>query len=212
MIRFWNNFTKITGYIPQKFIFKTKIFYEDKAVQGRSIKGNAIIISNHISIYDFAVYLFVFFGRTLRCQIAEVLFEKKVLGKYLKQMGEIYVNRSTYDFDFLIKSEDILRKGGVVCVFPESRLPGPEEERPLPFKTSAAFLALSSGAPVIPVYTNGQYFKGKKARVIIGKPINAIELVDEGLSDQENIKRVSEYFRNRIIELGKQLDEKTGEA
>lgn len=210
MIRFWNNFTKITGFIPQKLIFKTKIYYEDQNIQGRSIKGGAIIISNHISIYDFAVHLFVFFGRTLRCQVAEVLFEKKLLGRYLNWMGEIYVNRNTYDFDFLLKSEDIVNKGGVVCVFPESRLPKEGEKRPLPFKESAAFLALSTGAPVIPVYTNGEYFRGKTARVIIGKPIYALELVDEDISDQENIKRVSEAFRNTIIDLGKKLDEKAG--
>lgn len=212
MIRFWNGFTKVTGVLLAKIIFKTRIHYEDKDIQSRKIKGGAIIISNHISIYDFAVYLFVFFSRTLRCQVAEVLFEKKVLGHYLKWMGEIYVNRNTYDFDFMIRSEDILRKGGVVLIFPESRLPRKEEERPLPFKTSAAFLALSSGVPVIPVFTNGKYFKGQKAEVIIGKPMMACDFVDESLSDNENIKKVSDAFRNKITELGNMLDERTKKA
>ena len=52
MIGFFNSFTKITGWIVQKICFRTKIYYEDKAVQGRRIKGSAILISNHTSVFD----------------------------------------------------------------------------------------------------------------------------------------------------------------
>ena len=90
MISFFNYFVKITGWIIQKIIFRTKIFYEDKSVQSRRIKGPAIIISNHTSICDYAVYLFVFFFSTLRCQMAEVLYKNKLLGFFLKLMGVYY--------------------------------------------------------------------------------------------------------------------------
>ena len=209
LIKFWNAFVKITAYLPQLAIFRTKVYYEDKAAQSRRIKGGAIIISNHTSVWDYAEYLFVFFFRTLRAQMAEVLFEKKPLGLFLKMMGGIRVNRGANDFACVTKSEKILEKGGVVLIFPESRLPLKGEERPLPFKPGAAYLALLSGAPVVPVFTNGKYFSKKRARVIIGKPIYARDLIDDSLSEKENLARITDIMRDRIISLEKQLYEQT---
>ena len=208
MILFWNTFAKITGFIPQFFCFRTKVHYEDRARQGRSIKGPAIIISNHTSIYDYVVYMFVFFSRTLRFQMAEVLFRKKGLGALLRGLGGIFVDRDARDMGFVAESERILASGGVVGIFPEGRLPRPGEERPLPFAASSAFLALSSGAPVIPVYTNGSYFTKKRAHVIIGVPFYAADLAPEGLGDRETIAAVSEAMRRRIMELGNELNGK----
>ena len=208
-IRIFNAFTKVTGLPLDWFCFRTKVYYEDQSVQSKRIKGPAIIISNHTSVFDYAVYLFVFFFRTLRFQMAEVLFKKKLLGPFLKMMGGIYVNRDSKDLGFIAKSERILEKGGVVGIFPEGRLPRDGEERPLEFKTGAAYLALSTGVPVIPVYTNGSYFNRKRARVVIGKPIDARELAREDLSDKENILLVANHMRDRVIELEKYLNERT---
>ena len=208
MIRFVNLFAKLTGWPVQFFCFRTKVYYEDRAVQSRHIKGPAIIISNHTSVFDYAVYLFVFWSRTLRFQMAELLFKKKPLGWLLKGLGGIYVNRDVHDFGFLTASQDILERGGVVGVFPESRLPRPGEARPLEFKSSAAYLALAAGTPVIPVVTNGSYFRPARARVIIGKPFSAVELAPEGLEEKETLRLVSERMRQRIIDLEKLLDEK----
>ena len=209
-VRFWNAFTKITAWPVQKLVFNTKIYYEDKCVQDRKIKGSAIIISNHTSVFDYAAFLFVFFRRTLRYQMAEVLFQKKLLGWFLKCLGGIYVDRSAHNFGFLAESERILEKGGVVGIFPESRLPLPGEERPIPFKPSAAYLALLSGVPVIPVYTNGAYFCRKRAAVIIGKPIDVRAMTDENLSENENIDLVSKKLREHVIKLGEMLYEQDG--
>ena len=206
MVRFWNWFAKITGWPVQFLCFRTRVYYENAACS-RRIKGPAIIISNHTSVFDYAVYLFVFFSRTLRFQMAEVLYRKKLLGWFLRRMGGIYVDRDGFDFGFVTKSEDILRGGGVVGIFPESRIPKPGEERPLVFKTSAAYIALRSDAPVIPVVTNGSYFSKKRARVMIGEPINVRDLSDPGLGEKEDLKNVSAKLRERIIELEKKLYE-----
>ena len=208
MIRFCNAFAKITGWIVQFICFRTKTYLEDKEVCSRRIKGPAIIISNHTSVFDYAVYLFVFFSRTLRFQMAEVLFKKPVLGPFLKAMGGIYVDRDGHDFGFVAKSEEILARGGVVGIFPESRLPLPGEERPLEFKTSAAYIALRAGVPVIPVVTNGSYFKLRRARVLIGRPIDVSSLSGGSLPVKEDLENVSKKLRARIIELEKILNEK----
>lgn len=207
MTAFFNWFVKITGWLPQKIVFRTKVYYQDKSVQSSKIKGPAIIVCNHTSLYDYAAMLFTFFSRTLRFQMAEVLFQKKLLGGFLKAMGGIKVDRNSSDFGFMRECKEILDKGGVVGVFPEGRLPLEGEEVPLPFKSGATYLALYADVPIVPVFTNGQYFGKKRAKVVIGKPIWAKELYNADLSEKENLAAISEYLRQTIVELGKIIDE-----
>lgn len=198
---FFNAFVKITGWLAQFFCFRTKVFYEDKKTQSRKIKGKAIIISNHTSVYDYAVFIFVFFFRVLRYQMAEVLFKNRLLKRFLLLMGGIFVDRNSKDFSFMQKSEEILDKGGVVGIFPEGRLPKEGEERPLKFLSGAAYLALRSGAPIIPVYTNGSYFRSKRAKVVIGKPIDVSALYDGEKTEKENLSKITEELRKKVVEL-----------
>ena len=77
----------------------------------------------------------------------------------------------------------------------------------MPFKSGAAYLALYADVPVIPVFTNGQYFSKKRAKVVIGKPIWAKDLYNADLSEKENLAAVSEYLRQTVVESGKIIDE-----
>jgi 1-acyl-sn-glycerol-3-phosphate acyltransferase len=202
-----NWFVKITGWIPQLLIFRTKVYYEDKKVQSRRIKGKAIVVSNHNSLMDFAVLLFVFWRRTLRCLVAEIMYNKNfVMTGLLKALGCVKVERDDYDFTFISKLCRILDKGGVVEIYPESRLPKPGDERPLEFKPSYVYLAMESGAPIIPVYSNAKIFAKERERIIIGKPIYVDQLYDKNLSEKENINNINIYVRSKIIELGEELE------
>ncbi len=205
-----NAFVKVTGWIGTLFI-RNKIYYADKTLQGRRIKGSAIIVSNHNTIYDFAIMLFVFPTRTLRCLMAELLFKKNIfLTVFLKLMGGIKVDRNAHNYSFVANCCKILRKGGVIEIYPESRIPQKGEEKPLPFKSSAAHIALESGAPIIPVYNSGNYFKKGGNAVIIGTPIDARELYDSSLGHTQNLENISEILRERVIELREELDRQMG--
>lgn len=209
MIALYNWFVKITGYFPQLFMFKNKIYYEDKNIQSRRIKGSAIVISNHVTIMDFAVMMFVFYSRTLRCLIAELMFDRNFfLTLLLKFLGSIKVDRNGHDYSFINKCCKILKKGGIIEIYPESRLPKEGEETPLPFKTSAAYIALESGAPVIPVYNSGHYFKKGRNNVIIGTPMDVRDYYDSSLSHSENLENISEIMRQRVIELKNELEKR----
>ena len=206
---FFNFFAKITGWPIQFFLFHTKIYYENKAVQNRHIKGKAIVICNHTSVFDYPVLMFAFFTRTLRVQMAELLFKKPFLGILIRLLGGIYVDRYSADLSCMTKSEKILNKGGVVGIWPEGRVPKKEEEKPLEFKTGAAFLSLSTDTPVIPVYTDGSYFHLKnRAHIIIGEPIFPSQFTDDKKSDKENIEALTAAMREKIILLGKDLKER----
>lgn len=209
---FFNFFAKITGWPIQFFLFRTKIYYEDKSVQNRQIKGKAIVICNHTSVFDYPVLMFAFFTRTLRVQMAELLFKKPFLGVLIRLLGGIYVDRYSTNLSFMAKSEAILNKGGVVGIWPEGRIPKKNEERPLEFKSGAAFLSLSTDAPIIPVYTDGSYFDRKhRAHIIIGTPLYPADFADSGKDEKETIENLTRAMREKIIDLGKQLNERKTE-
>ncbi len=199
-------FVKITGYIPQKLFFRTKVYYQDKRAQSRIIKGKAIIISNHRSVWDFAMMMFLFPMRNLRCLVAEIMYQKNALFSFfLKSLGSIRVERDSHDFSFIEKSVRILDKNQVLEIYPEARIPNKGEQRPLAFTPSAVYIALESGAPMIPVYTDGNYFNKSRNRVIIGKPIYARDLYNQDKSERENIEIINNILREEIIELENEL-------
>ncbi len=208
----FNWFVKITGWPAQFICFRKKIYYEDRSVQSRHIRGKAILISNHLSVFDYPVAMFTFFTRTLRFQMSELVMDKPVLGLFLRMLGGIYVNRNTHDYGFMAKSEKILSKGGLIGICPEGRLPKEGETPPLEFKTGAAYLALTTDTPIIPMVTDGSYFNFKKrAHVIIGTPIIPFDVADPELSDKENIALLTRVMREKIIDLGNRLNERTKE-
>ena len=207
MYWFTHWFIKITGFIPWFFGYRAKIYYEDKSVQDRRIKGKAIVMPNHHSVMDVALHMFVFWGRTLRCLAAELMYKKNIfMTLMLKLLGYIKVDRDSHDFSFLGKAEKVLNKKGVIEIYPESRLARPGEEKPLEFKPSVVYLALSTGAPIIPVYHTGALFKKERALVIIGKPIDVKEWYDDTLGERENIEIICKKLRERVIELGNELE------
>ncbi len=201
---------KITAYPIYLLLFRTKVYYTNKRKQSRKIKGKAIVVSNHTSVWDFALMLFLFPCRLLRCVVAEVVYKNFGMTTFLRLFGAIKVDRHTQDFAFVSKSVEILNKGGVIEIYPEGRLPDRHGDvPPLPFKPSAVYIALESGAPIIPVYTNGKYFSFKRARAIIGEPINVRDLYDDNLSEKENIERINQFLRDTVIKLGYELEQKT---
>lgn len=200
-------FTKLTGGLPAWLYLRPQVFYADPKVQKRKLPKGSILMSNHKSLIDFVVYLIVFFWQTIRFQMAEVLFNKgKLFANMLFGWGGIYVNRDTYDFSFIAESIKILDKGGKVGVFPQGRLPVGEKE--WPFKPSVVYIALKSGAPIIPVYTDGNYGFGKRAHVIIGTPLQLCDYFQGDEPDKEQLSYLLGILEEKNRELKKTLEER----
>lgn len=203
-------FIKITGFIPYLFCYRTKVYHEDKKHNSLKIKGKAIVASNHNAVMDVAAMLYVLWRRTPRTLVAEVMYTKNVFIRFtLKALGCIKVNRDAHDLSFMDKCNKILDKGGLIEVYPESRLARKGEEKPLPFKPSTVYMALSSGAPIIPIYNDGKYGGKKGASAMVGKPFYARDYYDDNLSERENAEIITEKLRDRIIELKDELDKRT---
>lgn len=200
---------KITGWPLYALLLRPKTYYENKKVQSRRIRGGAIVVSNHTSVYDFAVTMFTFPSRTLRCAVAELMYEKNIFMTFLlRAFGTVRVDRTTHDFAFLSACEKILGRGGVVEIYPESRLPDPGEPTPLEFKPSAVYLALQTGTPIIPICNNGHFFEKRRMRIMIGTPIDVRALYNDELSEKQNIANITTHVRGKIIEFSQRLEEK----
>lgn len=213
MSKVLNWFVKITGFPPEFFFYHKKIYYEDKKNTNRNIKGAAMIVSNHTDIYDYPLMMYTFLKRNLHVLVAEVTYDKNPFLRWLlKGLGAIKVDRHNHDFAFMSDVLKLLNNKKVVLVYPESRLPKEEERGHLiDFKPAYLYPALASGAPIIPIYTNGMYGRKRRkhkerARVIIGKKIYINDLYDASKSEKENIEFINEYIKNKIDDLKNQLE------
>ena len=151
LVRLCLGFVKITGALPALLFLKPRVRLAPGAK--RKLPKSCILVSNHISLMDFVLYLLVFPFRTVRFLIAEVLYNRsKIFALFLNLIGGIRVEREAKHFDCVAHALQVLDDGGTVGVFPQARLP--VKGRQFPFTVSTAFIALRCDAPIIPVYTD----------------------------------------------------------
>lgn len=202
LVNLFVGFVKLTGLLPAWLFLKPRVHLAPGAK--RKLPKNCILVSNHISLMDFVLCLLVFPCRTIRFLIAEVLYNKnKVLGLFLNLIGGIRVDRDAKSFDFVSHALEVLDKGGTVGVFPQGRLPLKGIQ--FPFTVSTAFIALHTQAPIIPVYTDGNYGLTKRANMVIGAPIYLQEFVKEGLSEQEQLSHLTKLLEETVFNLKEEL-------
>lgn len=201
-INFFLGFTKLTGIIPALIFFKPKVHIAEGAK--RRLPKTFILVSNHKSLLDFVLYLLVFPFRTIRFLMAEVLYNKsKFFSFLLNSWGGIKVERDERDFSFISETIEVLDKGGNIGIFPEARLP--INNNPWPFTTSTAFIAMHSSAPIVPVYTDGNYGILRRANVCIGKPFYLTDFCKEGLTEQEQIAHLTNILEQKVYALKSEI-------
>ena len=204
LVRFCLGFVKLTGVLPAWIFLKPRIRLAAGAK--RQLPKSCILVSNHISLMDFVVYLLVFPFRTIRFLIAEVLYNRsKLLATFLSLIGGIRVDRDAKSFDFVSDALNVLDNGGAIGVFPQGRLP--LKGQPFPFTVSTAFIALHTDAPIIPVYTDGNYGLSKRAGVVIGPPIYLKEHRQQGISEHEQLAYLTKFLEEKVFALKKELTE-----
>ena len=202
LVRFYLGFVKVTGALPALIFLKPRIKLAPGAK--RQLPKSCILVSNHISLMDFVVYLLVFPFRTIRFLIAEVLYNRsKLFARFLNLIGGIRVDRDAKSFDFVSHALNVLDDGGSIGVFPQGRLPLKGQQ--FPFTVSTAFIALHTSAPIIPVYTDGNYGISKRVGVVIGAPIYLKELCIEGLSEQEQLSHLTKLLEEKVFALKEEL-------
>lgn len=194
----------ILGYPFVMLYFKTKVYYEDKAVQGKRIDGGALIVSNHFGVRDFANNMFILCPHKLCVVAAEIAFKNAFLRFGMKFFGGIEANRVTKDKSFVEKSIKEIQKGNLVQIFPEGH--NTPDGLIHPFYKSYLAIPLESKAPIVPIVTDGNYGLFKRARIIIGKPINVWDYIESDTYTREDFTKLNEIVFNKVLELRQEIE------
>jgi 1-acyl-sn-glycerol-3-phosphate acyltransferase len=163
-------------------------------------KGPALVVFNHIGDLDgFLVGSVLSFPPDAIVKI-ETRDERWLVGRIIRAYGFIYIHRGMPDRRALRAVLDGLAEGRVVVLAPEGRqtLTGGLEEG----TDGTTFLALKSGAPIIPValtgtqnprvYGNLKKWKRSDVTVTIGKPFYVEEQLDRHESMPAGTRRIME--------------------
>lgn len=175
--------------------------YTDEQVQGKKLKENVIIVSNHSSWFDPPMLCAIFPKDRVHILAGEVLFEKKGLGFLLNRLGCIKVDRTRLDMESFHTMTDVLRKKRSVGIFPEGQLS--ENKEIQPFKSSFVLAAINSNVKVLPICIGGEYklFK-KRLHIWIDTPM---EMKGDSLT-VESIEDQALQVENRMKYLKEQLE------
>lgn len=197
-------FFKITSIVPTWIVFRYKYYHENKAKKSWPIKGGRIVVANHTSLIDFFTIIFAGYFKYTRTIVSEAIYKNKFLGWLCNLMGCIVVHRERSDMSFISKAEQALQKKQVVSIFPEGHLV--KNGSIDTFKPAVVYLALRTGAPIVPCYIDAHYFKFKRTRVIFGEEINLRDYCDEKNPSIEKVKELCEMLQNKVKALKRQME------
>lgn len=192
----------ITAWPVQLLVFKRKTYYEDRRAQGRRVRGKALIVSNHFSVFDYMVNLFLFPFRKL--YVVYWPQNSKRIRWGMKFFGGIVSDRDVMSLRFMDESVKTLEKGRVVQIYPEAYIS--EDGRMDEFKPSYVLIALRAEAPIIPVITDGQYGLFKRVHLIIGKPIDLWDYCTSEDPTKEEIMALNDIVYKKCLELQRELE------
>jgi 1-acyl-sn-glycerol-3-phosphate acyltransferase len=129
-------------------------------------RGPVIVVPNHISNFDplCVAYLVDRAKRRPRYLAKASLWKNPILRFILKGANQISVNRGTGEATPMVQAEAAVRRGESVVLYPEGTITTNVDLTPMRGKTGIARLALSTGAPVVPVGQWGAQWLGGKGR------------------------------------------------
>ncbi len=165
----------------------------------------AILVANHTSFLDPPI-IAVAFKRQVSFMAKKELFRIPVLGRLLILFSSFPVSREKADLRAFKTALKLLRKKGIVGLFPEGTRQRLGYKKLGPMHTGAAYLALKSGVPLIPVGISGTdkvIPTGKHLprfpRIFIaaGKPIR----LDNQKPSRENLAEITKKIEKAIVEL-----------
>lgn len=173
-------------YWIAKFFVKIylTIFYRIRVIGRENIpeEGGFILCANHISALD-PVILIVNVNPKVHYMGKQELFKNKFNAYFLDKFGVFPVRRNTADMTSIRKAISILKKGGVLGIFPEgTRNRSKAEIKPQP---GVALIAVKGNAKVLPVGIKSEYKLFGRVEVKIGKPIDLSKYNSKKLSTEE---------------------------
>lgn len=163
--------------------------------------GQFIVASNHVGYLD-GPLLAAFCPRPVHALTKKEMFEGRT-GKLLRAMGQIPLERYEVDPAAIKDCLKVLRDGGVVSIYPEGSRGAGELTA---IHSGAAYLAMVTGAPVVPLAVFGTRdpggatdsipLKGARFDLVYGAPVYLEK--QPWPRRQADVRRETQTLRNRL--------------
>jgi 1-acyl-sn-glycerol-3-phosphate acyltransferase len=180
-------------------------------------KGPAVVAGNHISYFDPLCqgYFVVKARRRPRFFAKMELWRNPFLHFILKHARQIQVNRGTGETGPVEKACEVIGHGEVVMIYPESTISTNADLTPMRGKTGVARVAITTGAPVIPIAVWGsQWVKPKRRKAVhkfrrlimvkAGPPLSFAHLSGKE-NDAETLRDVTDQIMAELDRLVREL-------
>lgn len=201
-------FAIIQGFWLYWLFFKRKTYYEDGNTRRKSrrFKGAKLIISNHYCVLDFMLNMFLVLPRKLWVVASEHAYRNKLQGFGMRFFGGIPCDRRIRSMRFMERSVEVLKRGGLVQIFPEGK--NTDDGLIGPFYASYIVIAHRAGVPIIPIMTDGNYGFFKRTHVLVGNEIDLKDYITaEGpIIPRDQLESANEAIRSKVLALKADLD------
>jgi 1-acyl-sn-glycerol-3-phosphate acyltransferase len=181
-----------------KILFRPSVIGADNI----PLTGPVLIAPIHRSNVDFAFSLFIS-PRKVFFMAKEGIFHPAIFGALLTRLGAFPVDRNSADRESLRLSEEVLKRGQALVLFPEgTRKEGVSVE---PLHDGAAFIAARTGATIVPVGIAGserampvgaRLPRLAKIQIVVGRPIEPP--ISEGRVSRSQINEKTEELRREL--------------
>ena len=190
----------IYGYC--KIVYRVRIIGKENIPQD----GAILFCGNHRTYLD-PPLIVATAGRHMRFMAKEELSKNKFLAFLGVVFDAIYVKRDSKDITAMKEALKTLKSGSCIGLFPEGTRNGLEKNNGK-IKNGAAYLALKTGAQIVPIGIQGDSKPFHKSTIIYGKPLDLSKYQGIKKIDEQSEDEVSEILKNEIVRLSK-LDVKS---
>lgn len=191
------DFVKITAAIPGLLWFRPKKIYVSKKAKEK-IRGGALLISNHSGDIDPIILMFAIWYRRHHFIATTDLFNTKLKRWLFEGFHCIEIDKENVSMNAFREIVGRLQNDKLVSIFPEGYLTRNEEIQK--FKSGAVLMAVTAKKPIIPVYIKQRKNIFQRQCVVIGEPINPMEMCGKMPSLAE-MEKIAESLREKEKEL-----------
>ena len=178
-------------------------------------RSGVIVAGNHLSYADWpAMALFSYeAGHYPVFTIKSPVFDVKIIGPLLRKLGQLPVYRGRADAALVLKdAAQRIARGACVIFYPEGTASRDPDHWPMVARTGVARLALSTGAPVIPVACWGaqailpygdkrpRLFPRKTVKIAAGPPVDLSAFAGQPITS-ETLRGVTDAVMADITRL-----------
>ena len=179
-----------------------KIFYRieitgEENKQKAAQSGGYIICANHLNYLDAAAI--VLLSKEKIRFIAEHDLGRIGILRWLEHLFDIIpIKRDSQDMEAMKRCIKALKNNEIIAIFPEGTRKGIEKNTKA--KNGAAFLAIRTGCPVVPVGISGTFKLFSKVYINYGEPIDMSKYKVKG-KEKENQEQATKEIMDNIIML-----------